>query len=239
MQPAAAFPQEPRSRFSMSPLRMSPGSPRRRWQGCSEGRCPGADPAALSRTWPTGPPQSCLPPPRRGLAVRMRSSSIAGDGSNAKSFGQSPRMSTCWWWPATGTTRVWARTAWAPSPASSSTTHRVPCCWCGPMSRRASSRYHRRLPDRGPAGPRPGSGGGRRPIRVFDGWPSRGAIGQLGTATASAWATNSGWSSTRSQVPSGCLRATCARAPAASLGGVEVSAMSPQMRVGSAVSCSR
>jgi hypothetical protein len=50
---------------------------------------------------------------------------------------------------------------------------------------------------------------------------------------------NSGWSSSRSQVPSGCLRATCARAPAPSLGGVAVSAMSPLIRVGSGGSGSK
>ena len=36
---------------------------------------------------------------------------------------------------------------------------------------------------------------------------------------------NSGWSSSRSQLPSGCLRATCARAPALSRATVAVSAL--------------
>src|SRR5690606_22144519 len=44
---------------------------------------------------------------------------------------------------------------------------------------------------------------------------------------------NSGWSRTRSQLPSGWRRTTCARAPAPSLGGVEVSARSPLTSVGS------
>jgi hypothetical protein len=55
------------------------------------------------------------------------------------------------------------------------------------------------------------------------------------------WAggTNSGWSSRRSQVPSGCLRATCARAPAPSFGGVEVRAMPSLISVASGGSCSK
>jgi len=52
-------------------------------------------------------------------------------------------------------------------------------------------------------------------------------------------ATNSGWSSSRSQEPSGCRRATCARAPAPSFGAVEVRAISPLLRVGSGDSCSK
>jgi hypothetical protein len=51
--------------------------------------------------------------------------------------------------------------------------------------------------------------------------------------------TNSGWSRRRSQVPSGWRRSTCAQALAPSLGGVEVSAMSPLIRVGSAGSGSK
>lgn len=46
-------------------------------------------------------------------------------------------------------------------------------------------------------------------------------------------ALSSGWSSRRSQVPSGCLRATCARTPVPSLAIVAVSAMSPLISVGS------
>ena len=44
---------------------------------------------------------------------------------------------------------------------------------------------------------------------------------------------NSGWSSRRSQLPSGCLRATCALAPAPSRAIVAVSAMSPLVSAGS------
>ena len=44
---------------------------------------------------------------------------------------------------------------------------------------------------------------------------------------------NSGWSRRRSQEPSGWRRTTWARAPAPSLGGVDVSAMSPLTSVGS------
>ena len=51
--------------------------------------------------------------------------------------------------------------------------------------------------------------------------------------------TNSGWSSRRSQLPSGWRRTTCARAPAPSFGGVEVRAMSPLIRVGSGCSGSK
>ncbi len=43
---------------------------------------------------------------------------------------------------------------------------------------------------------------------------------------------NSGWSSTRSQLPSGCRRTTWARAPAPSFGGVDVSARSPPTSAG-------
>src|ERR1035437_4290297 len=72
----------------------------------------------------------------------------------------------------------------------------------------------------------------------------RGSVLVLGPSHASsahqrASDTNSGWSSRRSQVPSGWRRATCARAPAPSLGGVEVSAMSPLIRVGNGASCSK
>src|ERR1019366_2650909 len=51
--------------------------------------------------------------------------------------------------------------------------------------------------------------------------------------------TNSGWSRSRCQLPSACRRHTWARAPAASLGGVEVRAMSPLIRVGSGGFCSK
>ena len=50
---------------------------------------------------------------------------------------------------------------------------------------------------------------------------------------------SSGWSSRRSQVPSGCLRATCTRTPVPSRATVAVSAMSPLTSVGSGDSGSK
>ena len=116
---------------------------------------------------PTAPAPGCWArrPPRTGPADQLgrsgrgRPRRAAGRRRRAATAGArrrpcAGRSSTRWWRPpramdllvlaATATTRDWVRTAWGPPRASSWTTRRAACCWCGPTRRRTSTRSRRR-----------------------------------------------------------------------------------------------